>query len=279
MSNHPSSIAVFKYLVPVLVALVAMKYQTKNEDPFEARPINMWCFCIAICIYCLAKGRRNKIQSSVANYSPIIDHVILLFGVLASVSLISVLLPRIPELLTFAVILVVLIIVALNKHKRGCCWLCDGIANLVTYIPDILNWSTQSNIAAQPNPSPQVNASLDDLKIAYRKEAIKNHTVKGGFPEKMQFVLKLLMGRYRSAPSIYFLRASFGDGALEGQMVVEPQCVAFLMKFEYRILPVVWDESQEVCSARENRCLCCYGHGIELVLPKRAPKQALEDST
>ncbi|CAK9153538.1 unnamed protein product [Ilex paraguariensis] len=156
VKSSPSSMAVFKYLVPVLVALVAMKYQAKNEDPFEARPINMWCFCIAICIYCLAKGRRNKIQSSVANYSPIIDHVILLFGALASVSLILVLLPRIPELLGFAVIPVVLIIIAWNKHKRGCCWLCDGIANLVTFIPNIRNWSTQSNEIAQPNPSPQV---------------------------------------------------------------------------------------------------------------------------
>ncbi|CAK9162521.1 unnamed protein product [Ilex paraguariensis] len=154
--SSPPSHEIFKYLVPLLFALVATKYQAKNEDPFEAHPINMWCFVIATIIYSIALGIRKQNKICVAKYLQIIDHVILISGALSTVSLLSVLLPRFLGFLSFAVMPFVLIIIAWNKLKHGFGWLYDRVTNQFTFIPDIRNWSTQGNVAAQPNPLPQV---------------------------------------------------------------------------------------------------------------------------
>ncbi|KAL7195940.1 hypothetical protein ACSBR1_036045 [Camellia fascicularis] len=65
-SSHPCQ-AIFKYLIPTLVALLAVKYNGKTENPFEAHPAKMWTFFIAICIYCLALGliQAMKIDSTI----------------------------------------------------------------------------------------------------------------------------------------------------------------------------------------------------------------------
>ncbi|CAK9159385.1 unnamed protein product [Ilex paraguariensis] len=154
--SSPPSHEIFKYLVPLLFALVATKYQARNEDPFEAHPINMWCFVIATIIYGLVLGIRKQNTLRVAKYSQIIDHVILFFGALSSVSLLSVLLPRCLGFLSFGVMSFVLIIIAWNKLKHGFCWLYDRATDRFTFIPDIRDWFTQGNMAAQPNPSPRV---------------------------------------------------------------------------------------------------------------------------
>ncbi|CAK9166867.1 unnamed protein product, partial [Ilex paraguariensis] len=92
IKSSPPSHEIFKYLVPLLFAAVAMKCQVKNVDPFEARPINMWCFVIATIIYSITLGIMERNKNHAAKYLQIIDHVILVSGALSSVSLLSVLL-------------------------------------------------------------------------------------------------------------------------------------------------------------------------------------------
>ncbi|CAK9159383.1 unnamed protein product [Ilex paraguariensis] len=151
-SSSPPCHVVFKYLVPLLAALVTMQYQSKGKDPFEARPINMWCFCIATSIYCLAMGIRNQIQTP--KYLQILlSHVILVAGVLSSVSLGSVILP--PrfrgQLIIFAVLVFLPIILARNILKRGYVWIYNGVTNVAALIiPNVvIGW----NVTAEPNPS------------------------------------------------------------------------------------------------------------------------------
>ncbi|CAK9159391.1 unnamed protein product [Ilex paraguariensis] len=151
IESSPPSHEIFKYLVPLLFAAVATKCQVKNEDPFEARPINMWCFVIATIIYGIALGIMERNKNHVAKYLHIIDHVILVSGALSSVSLLSVLLPCGLGFLSFAVMPFVLIIIAWNKLKRGCCWLYDR----ATRYSELVHLR-QHGMAAQPNPSLRV---------------------------------------------------------------------------------------------------------------------------
>ncbi|CAK9187319.1 unnamed protein product, partial [Ilex paraguariensis] len=73
-TSSPSSDKVFKFLLPLLIGLVAIKCQAKGKDPFEAHPIIMSCLCIAICIYGLARGIRNQVQT---HDLQILDYVML----------------------------------------------------------------------------------------------------------------------------------------------------------------------------------------------------------
>ncbi|CAK9159389.1 unnamed protein product [Ilex paraguariensis] len=141
-------------LVPLLLALVAIKCQAKSEDPFETRPINIWCFGLAKCIYCLAIGIMNQMQTRVAKYYQIFDHVVLVSGTLSSVSLASILFPRFPRQLIF----VVLIVLARNMIKRVYYWVYNGVTKVITLIPTIKNWFARHDTDAieQPDPSPPV---------------------------------------------------------------------------------------------------------------------------
>ncbi|CAK9159379.1 unnamed protein product [Ilex paraguariensis] len=147
----PPSHEVFKYLVPLLAALVAMRYQAKGKDPFEACPINMWCFCISTFIYCLAMGIQNQTKTRDIQ---VLAHVILVSGALSSISLGSVILPHFLGQLIFAVLAFLLIILARNKLKHAYYWLYNRVTNVVALLfPNVQNYSDRHN---QPYPSPPV---------------------------------------------------------------------------------------------------------------------------
>ncbi|CAK9159381.1 unnamed protein product [Ilex paraguariensis] len=153
VKTAPPCHKVFKYLVPMLIALLAIKCQAKGVDPFETSLINMWCCCIAICIYYLAMGIRNHIQTRTIKYSRILNHVMLIFGTISSVSLLSVIFPHFPRQLILVVPAFLPIILAQNKLKHGWHWL----YNQVIHILDVWNWVPERNVTEQePNLSPPV---------------------------------------------------------------------------------------------------------------------------
>ncbi|XP_044491285.1 uncharacterized protein LOC123215310 [Mangifera indica] len=76
---------IFKFLIPLLIGLLQVDYQSKNVSPFHTHPINMWGFLAATCIYCVVLGTTTC--------SKIVSHIILSSGALASVCLASVLFP------------------------------------------------------------------------------------------------------------------------------------------------------------------------------------------
>ncbi|KAJ0111211.1 hypothetical protein Patl1_00198 [Pistacia atlantica] len=85
---------IFLFLIPVMLGLLQVEYQSKNVSPFDTHPINMWVFLAATYIYCVGLATNLELQNhSTTTYSKIISHVILSSGALASVTLALVLFP------------------------------------------------------------------------------------------------------------------------------------------------------------------------------------------
>ncbi|MCD7468374.1 hypothetical protein HAX54_006462 [Datura stramonium] len=81
--------SVFKTLISSLLAVAALKYQGKSKDPFEAKPIVIWCFLLSFILYSL-----TIILGLLKNYcSAIFSRMALAFGALSMLSLISLFLP------------------------------------------------------------------------------------------------------------------------------------------------------------------------------------------
>ncbi|KAJ0053993.1 hypothetical protein Pint_00187 [Pistacia integerrima] len=85
--------AIFLFLMPVMLGLLQVEYQSKNVSPFDTHPINMWGFLAATCIYCVGLATNLELQNHPTTYSKIISRVILSSGALASITLASVLFP------------------------------------------------------------------------------------------------------------------------------------------------------------------------------------------
>ncbi|KAJ0112791.1 hypothetical protein Patl1_00216 [Pistacia atlantica] len=85
--------AIFLFLIPVMLGLLQVEYQSKNVSPFDTHPIHMWVFLAATYIYCMGLATNLELQNNPTTYSKIISHVILSLGALASVTLASVLFP------------------------------------------------------------------------------------------------------------------------------------------------------------------------------------------
>ncbi|KAJ0053996.1 hypothetical protein Pint_00188 [Pistacia integerrima] len=84
---------IFLFLVPVMLGLLQVEYQSKNVSPFDTHPINMWVFLAATCIYCTGLATNLELQNHTTTHSKIISHVILSSGALTLVTLASVLFP------------------------------------------------------------------------------------------------------------------------------------------------------------------------------------------
>jgi len=130
---------VFKYFVPSLMAVVALKFDSKNIDPFETHPMNMWAFVISTCIYFLILGLLKELQNSCANYDQILGHVLLLSGALSSVSLVSIILPTQLGRLIFIIwaLLPIFLVCRSLKHIYRC--LTHKIKNVFSYSYEKVN--------------------------------------------------------------------------------------------------------------------------------------------
>ncbi|KAJ0051803.1 hypothetical protein Pint_00190 [Pistacia integerrima] len=85
---------IFLFLIPLMLGLLQVEYQSKNVSPFDTHPINMWVFLAATCIYCGELATNLESQNHPTTCSKIISRVILSSGAFASVTLASVLVPR-----------------------------------------------------------------------------------------------------------------------------------------------------------------------------------------
>ncbi|KAL7169018.1 hypothetical protein ACSBR2_034110 [Camellia fascicularis] len=117
----PPCQAIFKYLIPTLVALLAVKYNGKTENPFQAHPANMWTFFIARCIYCLALGLIQEMKIDSPIYSKILGHLTFISGTVSCVSLVSIFLPDLPGKLVLCILLSIILVGILLKQVIFCC--------------------------------------------------------------------------------------------------------------------------------------------------------------
>ena len=135
----PPCHGVFKYFIPSLMAVVALKFKNKNIDPFETHPVNMWAFVISTCIYFLILGILKELQNSCANYHQILGHIILISGALSSVSLLSLILPTQLGCLIFIIwaLLPIILVRQSLKHIYRC--LTHKIKNVFSYSYEKVN--------------------------------------------------------------------------------------------------------------------------------------------
>ena len=84
----------FTFLIPLLMGLLQVDYQTKKVSPLDTHPINIWIFFAATFLYCLGQSLKTELQIHQPNYSQFIYNAILSSGALSAVSLASIFLPR-----------------------------------------------------------------------------------------------------------------------------------------------------------------------------------------
>ncbi|KAA8519889.1 hypothetical protein F0562_014201 [Nyssa sinensis] len=134
-NSSPPCHAIFKYLILSLIGLLTVKYQGKTENPFDTHPATMWVFFITTCCYCLALVFMKEMQAHRAKHSRIFNCVLLILGSLASVSLVSVFLPRLFGSLIFILwVLLLITILARNLLKHLGYWLRLRIEKAVTQV-------------------------------------------------------------------------------------------------------------------------------------------------
>ncbi|KAL5794885.1 hypothetical protein ACOSP7_003479 [Xanthoceras sorbifolium] len=125
--NLARSHTVFKYLIPVLIALLQVDYQSKPLSPFDTHPVNMWVFFVATCCYYLGFYIEKELQIHWPHYSQCISGVILSSGALSSISLASIFLPRPLGWLCLSLWTVLPIVLGRHFIKQIYQWLKHGI--------------------------------------------------------------------------------------------------------------------------------------------------------
>ncbi|KAK7822136.1 hypothetical protein CFP56_036970 [Quercus suber] len=93
ISSAPSHV-IINFIIQSLIGLIQVEYQSKSLSPFHTHPISMRTFFAAISIYSMGLATKMELQTRSICYSKILNHVILISGVLSSASLASTLLPH-----------------------------------------------------------------------------------------------------------------------------------------------------------------------------------------
>ncbi|KAJ0111537.1 hypothetical protein Patl1_00200 [Pistacia atlantica] len=93
ISSNPQH-TIFLFLIPVMLALLQVEYQSKSVSPFETHPISMSVFLGATFIFCEGLATNWESHNRPATRSKVISCVIPSSGALASVTLAAVLVPR-----------------------------------------------------------------------------------------------------------------------------------------------------------------------------------------
>ncbi|KAK4848291.1 hypothetical protein QYF36_011361 [Acer negundo] len=130
----------FKTLIPMLVGVLQVNIQSKDESPFKTHPTNMWVFVFSTFIY------YSVAQGSVS--------LAVVSGSLSSVSLLSVLLPCLLGHLIFIAWAFVTIVVAYQVHALLIHNVCQKLHQMII---DIISkchcqWFTPSNSFEQQRP-------------------------------------------------------------------------------------------------------------------------------
>ncbi|KAL3516939.1 hypothetical protein ACH5RR_023841 [Cinchona calisaya] len=90
----PPCHTIFKWLIPSLLAVVAVKYQAISEDPSGTRPLHTWSFLIAMFLYSLVLFAAKQSRKHYHKHLQSLGRVALASGVVSSLSLLSLLLPH-----------------------------------------------------------------------------------------------------------------------------------------------------------------------------------------
>ncbi|KAL3516940.1 hypothetical protein ACH5RR_023842 [Cinchona calisaya] len=151
----PPCHTIFKYLIPSLLAVVAVKYQAISKDPCRTRPLHTWSFLISIFLYSLVLFAAKQSRKRYGNYLKSLDRAALASGVVSSLSLISLLLPHFPGLLLLYTswALSVLILAFSIIPYCTCNWLLAGIKTFLDItICNSRNLFTAWDFSQQPPP-------------------------------------------------------------------------------------------------------------------------------
>ncbi|KAH7863189.1 hypothetical protein Vadar_014560 [Vaccinium darrowii] len=98
---------VYGFLITTLIGLLQLKYQNKKVSPFETHLALIGTFGTTMCIYSFAMVGKIKAKNYSAKYYEIFSHVSILSGVLSSVSLAMIFLPRSLNFLIMIIIWVI----------------------------------------------------------------------------------------------------------------------------------------------------------------------------
>ncbi|KAK2650640.1 hypothetical protein Ddye_018129 [Dipteronia dyeriana] len=124
----------FSCVIPILIGFLQVDSQGRDKFPFETLPVKMWVFVFSSFIYFFA------VQRSVP--------MAIISGSLSSVSLVSVLLPRLLGALIFILWAFMTLIVAYHIHavliRDACHQLPETIKNVIPNLSAICKWFTPS---------------------------------------------------------------------------------------------------------------------------------------
>ncbi|KAH7576290.1 hypothetical protein JRO89_XS01G0027900 [Xanthoceras sorbifolium] len=131
---------VFTYVIPLLIGLLQVDYQSKNASPFDTHPINMWIFFAATAIYCLGLSIKMDSQNHQSTYFQIITgHFILFSGALSSVSLASIFLPRLLGWFCLGSWIVLRAMMARHCRNQIYIWLKHSTVKTISFARDRFN--------------------------------------------------------------------------------------------------------------------------------------------
>ncbi|KAJ7962297.1 putative Transmembrane protein [Quillaja saponaria] len=141
--------AVFVFLLPVLGGVLQLHCQGSNSSPFETHPANMWVCLLALLTFCSSSAYYIKSHFHSTNYAKLAAQVTIISGSLASVSVISILVPGRLELLVFiAWIPLPISVVAHSVILRTGHYVYEGYKSAVLQIWEIIVGS--NNLEEQP---------------------------------------------------------------------------------------------------------------------------------
>jgi len=124
------------FLDPILLGVMQVEYQNKEESPFASYPIQKHVFLTAISIYGALLGIKIHTKTFGWYLENIISYGLLLSGVFSSVSLLSILLQQ--QLLWIVLIIWGSIPLILSHRilESSACWMIKMVAKLSWNVSD-----------------------------------------------------------------------------------------------------------------------------------------------
>ncbi|CAK8575141.1 unnamed protein product [Lathyrus sativus] len=150
--------AIFVFLDTILLGVLQVEYQNKKESPLEVHTVHMQTFLISICIYCMLIGIKIYMKTRGGRRDRILSFALLLFGLLSTTSLLSILLPQ--QLLWIMFFIWGSISIILAR-----CWLkilvCRIREVMMVLIFKIKGSAIGSNNTTNSNPNPVEQIEVD----------------------------------------------------------------------------------------------------------------------
>lgn len=123
--------AIFAFIIGVLLNFLQVKYQGKDESPFETHPTTMFVAIASLLVYCLSYDAKLRIS---AGYNYFLRIIMALSAPLSLASILSVLFPKslYPSLFTLSIMFSVSQLPAPFQIRTIWSWLMKAVIN-ITY--------------------------------------------------------------------------------------------------------------------------------------------------